>query len=563
MIILIAFAFLAGVVTVLSPCILPVLPVVLSGTVGGGKARPLGIITGFVVSFTVFTLTLSALVSLLGISADVLRYIAAGLILAFGLVMVIPPLKNAFMRLVSGLSGAGTRQPAAGGKKGYLSGLVLGLSLGLVWTPCVGPIMASVITLALSTSVDAGAVFITLAYAAGTAVPLFLIMQGGRALLNKFSFFTKHSDKIQKVFGALMILTAVALFTGVDRYFQSFILQALPGYGSGLTALENQDIVLKEISKREGSAQEVKKSALLEAIRQGGNWINSKALTPEDLQGKVVLIDFWTYSCVNCIRTFPYLKAWDDRYRDKGLVIIGVHSPEFAFEKDLGNVQRAVEQFGLRYPVVQDNEFKIWRAFNNHYWPAHYLFDRNGELRYTHFGEGEYEKAEGVIQLLVGEKGSPLAADEVAPTRVTTTGLTPETYLGTKRGQRFISPEGAASGAAVTYTLPRSLERDQWGLTGEWAREEQAARALGPGVITLAFFAQDVYLVLGPAEGEPPARLIVSVDGRVTETEDVQDGAVTVNAYRLYHLFKGDHPQSGVIRIETNGPVKAYAFTFG
>jgi cytochrome c biogenesis protein CcdA/thiol-disulfide isomerase/thioredoxin len=570
MIILIAFAFLAGVVTVLSPCILPVLPVVLSGTVGGGKARPLGIITGFVVSFTVFTLTLSALVSLLGISADVLRYVAAGLILAFGLVMVIPPLKNAFMRLVSGLSGAGTREPAAaGGKKGYLSGLVLGLSLGLVWTPCVGPIMASVITLALSSTVDAGAIFITLSFALGTSLPLFLIMWGGRGLLHRFPFFTKHSGAIQKVFGGLMILTAVALFTGAERLFQTLILQAFPGYGAGLTSLENQGVVLDAIAQRNAgnaplSAGDARiQSPLLTTLAMGGSWVNSPPLTPADLEGKVVLIDFWTYSCINCIRTFPNLKTWDEHYRDKGLVIIGVHSPEFAFEQDLGNLQRAVADYGLRYPVVQDNDFKIWNSFHNHYWPAHYIFDRMGVLKYQHFGEGEYEKTEGVIQLLLGlDKNTPIVGQDQPPPPLAHP-LTAETYLGYQRAQRFAGSEVPVRDKALTYSLPNTLLSGEWALSGVWVQEAQNVRAQGPGALELSFYAGHVYVVLGPVPGTLPPTLTVMVNGRPTDTSDVHNGKLKLGEYRLYELLSGDVPLEGTIRIKTDGPVRAYAFTFG
>jgi cytochrome c biogenesis protein CcdA/thiol-disulfide isomerase/thioredoxin len=571
MIILLFFAFLAGIVTILSPCILPVLPVVLSGSVGGGKARPLGIITGFMASFTFFTLALSALVRLLGISPDILRYVAAGMILAFGLVMVVPLFKTAFMRLVSGLSrvGSGSQVSSTGGNRGYLSGLVLGLSLGLVWTPCVGPIMASVITLALTSSVDLGAVFITIAYSLGTSIPLFLIMLGGRGLLTRVPFLTRHTDTIQKVFGGLMILTAVALFTGLDRLFQTALLQAFPGYGAGLTSIENQGAVLNAISARDkgnGLPPAVNaeiQSPLLMTLSMGGSWINSKPLTPADLEGKVVLVDFWTYSCVNCIRTFPYLKAWYADYKDRGFVIIGVHTPEFAFERETANVSQAAAQFGIKYPVVQDNDYKIWNSFHNRYWPAHYLFDRMGVLRYEHFGEGEYDKTEEEIQKLLGGTGTALAANSIAPTLPTTVDLTPETYLGYDRAARFASPEAGAHDHAVTYSFPASLSSGQWALEGSWVQGGQALHAAGPGAIELSFHARHVYLVLGPVEGSLPPVLTVTVNGRPADTADVKNGKLQIGEYRLYTLYDGNAPIDGIVKIETPGPVAAYAFTFG
>ncbi len=571
MIILLFYAFLAGIVTILSPCILPVLPVVLSGSVGGGKTRPLGIITGFVASFTFFTLALSTLVRLLGISPDILRYVAAGMILAFGLVMVIPPLKNAFMRLVSGLTrvGSGSQVSPLGGNRGYLSGLVLGLSLGLVWTPCVGPIMASVITLALTSNVDLGAVFITIAYSLGTSIPLFLIMLGGRGLLQRVPFLTRHVKGIQIVFGGLMIVTAVALFTGADRLFQTFILQAFPGYGAGLTSVENQGAVLNAISARDkgnGPPPAVNagiQSPLLMTLSLGGPWINSPPLTAADLKGKVVLVDFWTYSCVNCIRTFPYLKAWYAKYKDRGLVIIGVHTPEFAFERDTANVSQAAAQFGLAYPIVQDNDYKIWNAFHNSYWPAHYLFDRMGALRYEHFGEGEYDRTESEIRKLLGEKSGPLAANSIAPTLPTTADLTPETYLGYDRAARFANPGTGAHDKAVDYALPGSLSRGQWAIGGRWTQGGQALTAAGPGTIELSFHAKHVYLVLGPVVGSPPPVLTVTVNGRPTNTADVKNGKLQIGEYRLYTLFDGSAPIDGTVKIETPGPVAAYAFTFG
>ncbi len=477
MLLLIGFAFVAGIVTVLSPCILPVLPVVLSGGVGGGKARPWGVITGFMVSFTVFTLTLSTLVQTLGLNPDLLRWISAGLVLVFGIVLVVPALKDGFMELMTRLVSR-TSSPVQVGKApgGYWSGLLLGLGLGLVWTPCVGPIMASVITLALSQSVDAGSVFITLAYTLGTSIPLFLIMVGGRTLLQKAPWFTKHSSGIQRGFGILMVMTALALFTGADRAFSSWLLDVFPSYGSGLTAIENQDSVKKELAKRMPkkieSALTVKAADRLTLGK--GAWINSAPLTLEGLKGKVVLVDFWTYSCINCIRTLPYLRAWYSKYQDQGFVIVGVHSPEFAFEQSEANVRQAVKDLKVTWPVVQDNAFGIWNAYENQYWPSHYLYGRDGKLIETHFGEGDYAETETAIAQALGSQGKVAPIADVIP--VSDGPQTPETYLGYGRGVRFSSPERSrrTNWPRILFPVPFPLTIGPTVAPGRSARNQPA-----------------------------------------------------------------------------------------
>ena len=336
MAVLVVFAFVSGIITILSPCILPVLPVVLSGSVGGGKRRPLGIVVGFAVSFTIFTLSLTAIVQATGISADSLRYVAVVILILFGLVMIVPALKDRFQMLVSRVASRGAKRSsgAAGGRAstGFWSGVPVGISLGLVWTPCVGPIMASVITLALTQQIDGGAIIITLAYTIGTAIPMFAVMAGGRALLNRAKWLSRSTDKIQKVFGVLMVLVGVSIAFGWERRFQSAILDVLPGYGSGLTAVEQTAPVQDALESRIWTASvsdsgsrstdtfsgapagtytgELGDYGTAPDIVTTGPWINSEPLSLEDLRGKVVLIDFWTYSCVNCVRTIPHLRAW-------------------------------------------------------------------------------------------------------------------------------------------------------------------------------------------------------------------------------------------------------------
>lgn len=420
MLILLSFAFLAGIVTVLSPCILPVLPIVLAGSVTGGKKRPLGIVTGFILSFTFFTLFSFALLKTFDISPDVLRITAAIVLALFGLSLVIPQIQTGLEKIFSKLM---QKSPTATRKEGFWGGIWVGLSLGLFWTPCVGPILASVITLAATSTVTIEAILITLAYALGTAVPMFFIIYAGRKALSKIPWVTNNLGKIQKVFGGIMILLALALFFQLDRKFQSFILDVFPQYGAGLTQLEDTEAVQRELErfKRKDEAneneEEQKQSSLLETLttpqyRSAPNpnfdgatqWVNSEPLTLEGLRGKVVLVNFWTYGCINCQRTLPYITSWYETYKDDGFVVIGVHTPEFAFEQSTANVRSALAEHGITYPVVQDNERVIWKSYDNHYWPAEYFLDKNGNIRRKHFGEGKYEESEKFIQELLAEQ---------------------------------------------------------------------------------------------------------------------------------------------------------------
>src|SRR3990167_7742555 len=421
MMLLIAFAFLAGVITILSPCILPILPIVLSSTIGGkeiGKSRPIGVVIGFVLSFTFFTLFLSTIVRFSGISADALRLVSVLVIAGFGASLLIPQFQVLLERLFSKLAGF---IPSNQNRTGFGGGLLIGFSVGLLWTPCVGPILASVISLAITGTVTFDAFLITLAYSLGTAIPMFLIMLGGQNALRRVPWLLSNTARIQKLFGVLMILVAIGIYFNVDRRFQTYILNAFPKYGIGLTKFEDNELIRNQLDKKAGT--EVKKEDmgkplfdLIEPkgvkapeIIPGGVWFNSEPLTLEKLRGKVVIIDFWTYSCINCQRTLPYLRDWNKKYKDKGLVIIGVHAPEFEFEKSEKNVADAIKDFKLTYPIVQDNEFETWRAYNNRYWPAKYFIDKEGYIRYSHFGEGAYDESEKVIQELLKETGAEVS----------------------------------------------------------------------------------------------------------------------------------------------------------
>jgi thiol-disulfide isomerase/thioredoxin len=307
-------------------------------------------------------------------------------------------------------------------------------------------------------------------------------------------------------------------------------------------------------------------------------WLNSPPLTAAALRGKVVVIDFWTYSCVNCLRTLPYVRAWYEKYKDQGLVVIGVHAPEFAFEKDIDNVRRAVKDLKVDYPVAIDNNYAIWRAFDNRYWPAHYFIDAQGRIRHHHFGEGEYAESEEIIKQLLAEAGAQhVAAGIVQPDAgglalapANADVQSPETYVGYERAENFASPGGAVRDHEHDYTVPPQLTTNEWGLAGAWTVADEKAQLLREnGRIAFRFHARDLNLVLGPSADGHPVKFKVSIDGKPPGDDHGVDtnavGAGEVTEQRLYQLarIKGDIADR-TFEIEFLDPgVEAFAFTFG
>ncbi len=577
MFILLFFAFLAGIVTILSPCILPVLPLVLSGSVAGGKRRPWGIVTGFILSFTFFTLFLSLIVRATGLPPDTLRTLAIIIIGIFGISFLIPKfqawLETAFSKLANA-------HPNPTGQSGFTSGFFMGLSLGLVWAPCVGPILASVIALALTGTVTGSTFAITLAYSVGTAIPMLFILYGGRNIVAKI----KNPAAIQKIFGVAMIAVAVAMALNLDRTFQTWVLTAFPNYGTGLTQIETIPAVenaLKSIQKNpvDKSAQgkpmfDVLQTSAANApeLVGGGKWFNSDPLTLASLKGKVVMVDFWTYTCINCIRTLPYTKAWYEKYKDKGFVLIGVHTPEFEFEKDATNVGKAIKDFGITYPVVQDNDYAIWNAYSNQYWPADYLIDKNGKIRDTHFGEGDYDKTEAIIVSLLNETGANLSAADIHNPTSVIHAQTPETYLGTARIGDISSPEPVVDGTTQRYSIPNPVPYNTFAFGGTWSESPDRAMPsggpLGTAQLVYHFNATNVYLVMRPKTEGVAGRIQVLLDGKVVDSsnagDDVVNGVVTVDTDRLYKLIKLPTMGEHLLELRFLDPnLELYAFTFG
>jgi len=566
MIILLLFAFIGGIVTILSPCILPILPIILSSSAVGGKSRPYGIVAGFIGSFTFFTLFLTSIVQATGVSANALRLFSVVIIGLFGLSLVLPQaqklIEKGFSILQSKL------QFNNANKTGFSGGILIGMSLGLLWTPCVGPILASVISLALTGSVTGSAALITFAYALGTAIPMFLIIRGGQKILTNNQWLLKHTEYIQQFFGVIMIITALAIYFNVDRSFQQYILQTFPQYGTGLTSLEDNAFVQDAldnfgttdedmIGKTMDEVMDENMYPMAPEIIQGGeifNWdkpsISIKELTS---QNKVVLVDFWTYSCINCIRTLPYLTSWHEKYSDDGLVIIGVHSPEFEFEKSPSNVAAALDDFDIFYPVVQDNNFETWRAYHNRYWPAKYLIDTNGRIRYTHFGEGEYNETEEMIQELLEETGTTVDV-EINNTEYENYTQTPETYLGYRRIAGFASPEGITRDVVAEYSYPSALSENKLAFQGKWLMTDEYSESQEDASLKLHFYSKDVYLVLG---SKTETEVEIYLDGEYIET-------ILVKENKLYDILNLDDPGEHILELRfIDTGIQAFAFTFG
>lgn len=568
MILLIAFAFLAGIITVLSPCILPILPIILTSSIGGqkiGLGRPLGVVLGFVLSFTFFTLFLSTIVRLSGISADTLRIFSVFIIAVFGLSLLIPNFQLLVERLFSKLA---KFMPQSQNKTGFSGGLLIGFSVGLLWTPCVGPILASVISLAITGTVTFDAFLITLAYSLGTAIPMFLIILGGQNALRRVPWLTANLGNIQKIFGVLMILTAMAIYFNVDRKFQTFVLDTFPQYGVGLTKFEDNESIQKELDDMgngdESRTDEKETSGILNSsgstapeIVAGGVWLNSEPLKLQDLRGKVVLIDFWTYTCINCQRTLPYLKDWHEKYKDMGLVIVGVHSPEFEFEKSSANVTEAIKDFGLSYPIVQDNDFATWKNYKNKFWPAKYLIDANGKIRYTHFGEGKYDETEKNIQDLIREAGQSvdfeIKEDAKGDDLVFGERPTVETYLGSERANSF--DQGQYLKGSGNFNLNPKPASDNFSLGGSWVVDDEYIESGSGSKLSLNFNAKAVHLVITPKR--PGDKVRVMLDGKFYK-EIILDGD------RLYDLVELDGFGRHDLELEFLGAgTRIFAFTFG
>jgi cytochrome c biogenesis protein CcdA/thiol-disulfide isomerase/thioredoxin len=585
MVILLGFALLAGAGTALSPCVLPVLPALLASGGAGGRRRPLGVVLGLSLTFAITIIGIAKVADGVGLGSDPLRAVAVVVLLGAGAILLVPRLGERVEARMSRLAAFGPRSRG----DGFRSGLLVGAALGFVYTPCAGPILAAVISVGAATG---RSVTVAIAYTLGSAAVLLALTLGGRTLFERVRA-AGRGPALQRTLGAIMVATALLIITGEDVRFDQYIAQHIPNVN--LTAsLEKSHAVesrLHEITGRKSrftasvgtpvavhgasqatllaDAQQLPKLATAPEFKETEDWFNTpgdQPLSLTGLRGRVVLVDFWTYTCINCIRTLPYLKAWNAAYHNEGLTIVGVETPEFAFEHEASNVASAISTFGIKYPVVQDNEYGTWDAYNNEYWPADYLIDAHGDVRYVSFGEGDYDKTESAIRALLAEAGYQVGG-KGHPTGVIVPSdeATPETYLGTARAQGWVNgPVGGEHDyGSATHA---NLELDAFAYTGTWNIAEQPAVAGAGAGIEANVEGRHVYLVLSSA-GKVPRHVEVLLEGhRIPAADagaDVHNGIVTVQGERLYTLVSLPHDEHHHLTLRFEPGVTGYAFTFG
>ena len=574
---IILLAYFGGILTILSPCILPVLPFVFARADRSFIRSTLPLLVGMAATFAVVA-TLAAVGGGWAVRANAIgRWAALALLALFGIALIFPAISDRLTRpLVALGSRMSERDPAH--KDSIASSAVLGVATGLLWAPCAGPILGIIFTAAAIQGASFNTTLLLLAYALGAATSLALALLVGGKVFARMKRSLGASERIRQVLGFLVLVGVAAIALGLDTRVLSKLSSAQTA--SLETGLARKLGVGQQMGESRARVDAMGQLILpvegeLPPLDGLGPWFNSAPLTREQLKGKVVVIDFWTYSCINCLRSIPYVKAWDDRYRKDGLVIIGVHAPEFAFEREPANVDRAVKDLGIRYPVALDNRYKVWSALRNNYWPAHYFIDAQGRVRYHHFGEGNYAMSERVIRQLLAEAGR---APSGTMTSVSATGAqaaadfrqvrSPETYIGYGRAAAFASPGGLLKDTAKTY-VAAPLKFNQWSLEGRWLDGRQSARSLEPGTkISYRFQARDLHLVLGSTTGNP-IRFRVTLDGqapgRDAGVDITTDGFGVVKGQRLYQLVRQkEAARERTFIIEFYEPgAEAFAFTFG
>jgi cytochrome c biogenesis protein CcdA/thiol-disulfide isomerase/thioredoxin len=589
MALLLVFALIAGAGTAVTPCVLPVLPALLSAGSTGGRRRPLGIVVGLGTTFTVAIVGLASVIDGVGVAHGGARTLAVIVLGLFGIVVLAPPLADRIEAPLSRLTRYGPKSRGSG----FFSGLIVGGALGFLYAPCAGPILAAVVSVSASQGGSLRIFAVAAAYATGSATVLLLLSVGGRRVIAVVRA-AGGGPTIQRALGVVMIATAVVMATNLDVRFQTALADHFPSFLVNPTkSLETSHAAEKRLAELRGRPRfdsshtgetaslspmpgRRRKRSSLPDLGAAPNftgtqrWFNTGGhpLDLHRLRGKVVLVDFWTYTCINCIRTLPYVKAWYGRYGAHGFVVVGVHTPEFDFEKDADNVVSAIRDNGLRYPVVQDNDYTTWNAYGNQYWPAKYLIDAQGQVRYTHFGEGGYGKTEAAIRSLLEEaQSAPLGARSNAHAETPSAGVqTPETYLGYARSQGSL-PGPVRPGLRRYRPLRGQLRPSHFTLGGLWDVSAESAAAAGSGAtLRLRFVARRVYLVLSSTGGQRRS-LRVRLDGRSVRAgeagRDVAAGVLAVQAQRLYRVVDLPRVEDRVLELRFTRGIAGYAFTFG
>ena len=544
----ILLGFLEGFALILSPCILSILPIILASSLVGSKRRPLGIITGFTLTFAIFAFFARQFVQYTDIDLTLIRHSAYGLLFLLGVVLMSNSLTEKFNQLTQRLTAlssfvASSRPP----KNGFFSGLLIGGLVAVIWTPCAGPILAAIIVQIVIQKTNIMGFLTLLSFALGAAIPMLIISLYGLKIKATFGFFKTRAIFFRKILGAVIIINLGYMIYQETGFATSTISQQSP---------------IRTAHYLEKGLWHPYPAPKIEGINL---WINSPHLKLSDLKGKVVLVDFWTYSCINCIRTSAYLKKWYSSYHDKGLVIIGVHSPEFDFEKNPDNVKSAVKRYEIQYPVALDNQFVTWLNFSNHNWPAHYLINKQGDVVYEHLGEGAYDVTENNIRYLL--KIDDMTTMPVAETNAQYSIFeTPETYLGYARADTDLSPV-LIHDQVAQYQFPTKLKSNAWSLHGAWqVNSDKLISKEANAALSINFNACKVFMVMG-TNTEKPIHLKLLLNGKPLKTDngkDIVNSHMVVNKHALYELMDLKQFGSGILQIITNEPgLEIYTVTFG
>lgn len=584
--ILFLLAYLGGVLTIVSPCILPVIPFVLARADRPFLRNGLPMLVGMALAFAVVA-TLASVAGGWVVSANQYGRIAALTLLAiFGITLLFPELADRLMRPLVAVGARLSEQADQTADASIFAPLLLGVATGFLWAPCAGPVLGLILTGAALQGASVTTTLLLLTYAAGAATSLALALLVGGRVFAAMKRSIGVGEWIRRGLGAAVLAAIVAIALGADTGFltnlsvgsttslEQGLLDRLRPHDNA-AAMNGPSMMMRAKPAEQTEALPVE--GPLPSLEGATDWLNSKPLTAEDLKGKVVVVDFWTYSCINCLRAIPYIRAWAEKYRDHGLVVIGVHAPEFAFERNVDNVKKAIATLQIGYPVAIDNDYKIWRAFENEYWPAHYFIDAKGQIRHHHFGEGEYDESERVIQKLLAEAGDSHVPTDIAAVKASGAEAasdkadveSPETYIGYDRIDHFVSPGGVIQDASHVYTAG-SPQLNDWSLAGNWTiANERAQLNEKDGSIVYRFHARDLHLVLGPGADGSPVRFVVTIDGNAPGAshgvDTDADGQGTVTSQRLYQLVR----DSGAVADHTfeirflDPGVQAYAFTFG
>lgn len=528
--------FLEGFALILSPCILPILPVFIAVSLQGGKKRPLGMLLGFVLFFALIIFFSRQLTTFIGINLDWLRYGGYFILMLLGIMMVtgygMDKLTQWLSSWIKTDVGAQLMQRS---RPGFFSGIILGGLLAVIWTPCAGPILAAVLVQTVIQKADSASFLILLFFAAGAVLPLFVLALYGQKLVKTFDCFKKYLPWWRKILGLLLLISLVYLI---------FFANSVGRTDKTVTGVRVTNTLLDGLLRPYQAP----------AISGITTWINSTPVDIAALRGKVILIDFWTYSCINCLRSLPYIKEWYTRYHQDGLVVIGIHTPEFAFEKNSDNVRAAVKRLGILYPVALDNNYATWINYGNHYWPAHYLINKEGQVVYQHFGEGDYDVTEANIRYLLGVREqmtkSTISDDQYHYLQ------TPEIYLGYGRADPRIAPRLYRE-QTVSYEAPPMLKNDSWALTGDWqAKQDYLTTIKDAAALKLNFRARKVYAVMESANGK---ELTVTIFVQGIKVRELQ-----VKEAKLYELYTQDKIKRKELKMVIHGPgLNLYTFTFG